>query len=86
MPCGLDHYHHDVFSWLLKRNENVHRGIFPVVNPAFYLMKFESGDASTNADRLVWRHGPDVPGSDFFNKNPPTCGRMGQASVIAVGL
>lgn len=70
----LDHYHHDVFSWLLTRDEDVHRGRFPVIDPAFYLMKFEFGDAGTTFDRLVWRHDPDIPGGEVFYKEPLTCG------------
>ena len=74
----LDHYQNDVFSWLLTRNEDVHRGRFPVIHAEFYLMNFKSSDAGTsdagtNVDQLVWRHDADVPGSEIFYKNPPTC-------------
>ena len=68
----LDHYHHDVFSWLLTRDEDVRRGRFPVIDPNFYLMKFDSSDSGTTFDKLVWRHDPDIPGGEIFYKYPPT--------------
>ncbi len=68
----LVHYHHDVFSWLLTRNEVVHRGRFPVTYPEFYLMRFDSSDAGRDVDQLVWRHDPDVPGGEIFYKDIQT--------------
>ncbi|CAF9912402.1 hypothetical protein IMSHALPRED_000306 [Imshaugia aleurites] len=78
LPCWLDHYQHDVSSWLLTRKEDAHLRRFSVINAELYLIDFKSGDAGTNVDQLVWRHDPDVPGGEIFYGNPLACGSMGE--------
>lgn len=49
----LEHYHYNVFSWLLTGNEDVRRGRFPVTSPHFYLFDFKASAAAGNVDGLV---------------------------------
>jgi hypothetical protein len=37
----MEHYENDVFTWVLTRDENVHRGRFPVTWRNFYKIKFQ---------------------------------------------
>lgn len=67
----LDHLRYDEFSWLLTRNEDVHRGRFPVVNLDFYILTFRNVNDAGYTDQLIWRHDPDVPSGEIFSRHPP---------------
>lgn len=67
----LEHYHYNVFSWLLTRDEVVHRGRFPVTVPDCYLIEFRaSAKGSGKVDQLTWKPDPDVPDGEIFFKHP----------------
>lgn len=67
----LDHYHHDSFSWLLTRNEDVHRARSPVINLDSFILTFRMADDGEHFQQLVWRHAPDVPLGEIFYGIPP---------------
>ena len=63
----LDHYQFDQFSWLLTRNEDVHRARFPSTFLDFYIFRFETNDKGF-VDRVNWRHDLLVPKGETFIK------------------
>lgn len=67
----LDHVRYDEFSWLLTRNEDVHKGRFPVVNLDFYTLMFRKVNDAGYTDQLIWRHDPDVPAGEIFFRYSP---------------
>lgn len=67
----LDQFRYEEFSWLLTRDENVHKGRFPVVNLDFYILMFREVNNKGYADQLVWRHDADVPSGEVFFRHPP---------------
>jgi hypothetical protein len=64
----LEHYHYDVFSWSLTRDEDVRRGRFPVTRPQFYLFHFKSAGTAGEINGLVWSNDPAVPEGELFLK------------------
>ena len=67
---ALHHYHHDVFSWLLTRDEDViHYGRFPVTWAPFYLISFQTDKKSGAVAELLWKHDADVPAGETFWKD-----------------
>lgn len=40
----MEHYENDTFTWVLTRDEDVHRGKFPVTWRAFYKIEFKRGE------------------------------------------
>ncbi|KAF2667592.1 beta-lactamase/transpeptidase-like protein [Microthyrium microscopicum] len=70
---ALHHYHHDVFSWLLTRDENViDYGRFPVTMPPFYLISFQIDKKTGVVKELLWKHDGDVPAGETFWKDSQT--------------
>jgi CubicO group peptidase (beta-lactamase class C family) len=66
----LEHYHYDVFSWLLTQDEDVRRGRFPITRGDFYLFSFQaSEDDGGDIDRMVWKDDPAVPNGEIFRKD-----------------
>ena len=63
----LDHNHSYQFSWLLTRNEDVHRARFPSTFSDFYIFRFGTNSGDT-VDRLTWRHDLLVPKGEKFTK------------------
>ena len=63
----LYHYHFDQFSWLLTRNEDVHRARFPSTFSDFYIFRFETNDRGI-MDRVILRHDLLVPKGEIFMK------------------
>ena len=67
----LRHYHHNVFSWLLTRDENVMLyGRFPVTWAPYYPISFQTDGKTEEVGELVWKHDPDVPVEETFRKDP----------------
>lgn len=64
----LDHYQYDEFSWLLTRDQDVHRARFPSAFADFYILRFRTN--SGVVDSVNWRHDPLVHGGETFSKNP----------------
>lgn len=62
----LTHYHHDMFSWLLTREDDVDYGRFPMTCAEFYLLKFVSADEHGNIEAVTWAHDPAVPEGEIF--------------------
>jgi CubicO group peptidase (beta-lactamase class C family) len=53
-PYALGHYHHDIFSWLLTRDEDVvHYGRYPMNWAPFYLISFKVNEATTEIEELI---------------------------------
>ena len=50
----LYHYHCDQFSWLLTRNEVMHRAQFPSTYSDIYIFRFETNDRGI-VERVIWR-------------------------------
>ena len=63
----LYHYQFDQFSWLLTRNEVVHRAQFPSTYLDIYIFRFETNDRGT-VDRVIWRLDLLLPGGEKFMK------------------
>ncbi|KAK6526119.1 hypothetical protein TWF281_011156 [Arthrobotrys megalospora] len=63
---ALDHYHNDVFTWHVTRDEDARRGRFTFVGAEYRQIKFtvkESGDI----DGFIWAHNFEPP-ADVFKK------------------
>lgn len=68
----LRHYHHDVFEWLLTRDEDVILyGRLPVIWAPFYLIDFHTDGKTDAIAELVWKHDADVPAGETFRRDPP---------------
>jgi hypothetical protein len=61
----MQHYENDIFTWVLIRDENVHRGRFPVTWRAFYKLRFERGEGET-FDTLLWENGGALSAVEAF--------------------
>lgn len=46
----LSHFHHDILSWIMTRDELVLLGKFPIKFPDMYLLKFATWDDVSQAD------------------------------------
>ena len=64
----LNHFNYDSFSWLLTRDENARRGLFPNTNFDFYILSF-GADEHNQIDHVVWRHDPSVPQGETFRQH-----------------
>jgi len=62
----LSHYHNDVFSWYLPRNEQLKRGRWFITDPELYKVKFGGGDGKV--DRLVWTYDSETTEGAVFRK------------------
>ena len=71
--CPFHHYyHHDIFSWLLTRCEDViHYGRFPVTWAPFYLISVQTDGKTEAVTELVWKHDAGVPVGEIFRKDSP---------------
>lgn len=65
----MEHYEHDVFTWVLTRDENVRRGRFPVTWRNFYKIRFLRSE-NGKIDRLVWEHDGAYSGGECFYRAP----------------
>ena len=65
----LEHYHFDVFSWMLTMDEDVRMGRYPMTRPSFYLLKFKSDDQGEKMDSLVWVNDSAVPDGEEFRRD-----------------
>lgn len=81
---ALRHYHHDTFSWLLTRDEDVKEyGRLPLTSTDFYLLAFESGTAKGAIDHLVWKHDPAVAqGEKFWRKHEGEQNKKDKAGCV----
>ena len=64
----LEHYHHDVFSWMLTRDQDVRMGRYPMTRLSFYLLQFKSDDQSEGIDSLVWVNDGAVPDGEVSRR------------------
>ena len=64
----LEHYHYDVFSWMLTRDEDVRMGRFPMTRPNFYLLQFKSENQNEEIDSLIWVNDGAVPDGEVFRR------------------
>ncbi|KAI9699593.1 MAG: hypothetical protein M1820_007092 [Bogoriella megaspora] len=61
----LEHYHYNLFTWLLSRNQLIKRGRW-VLQPAdYYIIRFEENEAGY-IHNFVWVNDPDVPMGEKF--------------------
>jgi hypothetical protein len=63
----MEHYEHDVFTWVLTRDENAERGRFPVTWRAFYKIRFQRGNDG-NIDSLIWEHDGAYDAGETFSR------------------
>lgn len=63
----LEHYHYDVFTWLLTRDQTVRRGLFPVTRKEYYILTFGQGEDG-QIDRVLWDHDPSVDEGESFKR------------------
>lgn len=68
-PYELEHYHYDVFSWMLTRDEDVRLGRFPMTRPDFYLIQFKSDGKKDDIHSLVWVNDSAVPAGEVFRRD-----------------
>lgn len=78
---GLSHYHHDVFSWLLTRDEDVRLGRFPDTRASFYLLSFKSGDDPAQIEQVVWVNDSAVPSGETFRRHWPARQDSSQTAI-----
>ena len=64
----LEHYEHDIFSWVLTRDECARRGRFPVTWRAFYLLRFRAQSGSDEVEELVWVNDGAWDAGETFSK------------------
>jgi hypothetical protein len=64
---ALFHYHHDMFTWLVPRDEFAKRGRFTNQGAVFYKMWFGSSK-DDKIDHLRWSHDKAVPSGELFVK------------------
>ena len=77
----LEHYHYDVFSWLLTHDEDVRRGRFPVTRATFYLLSFKQSENPEEIDSLAWVNDSVTPRGEIFVKEQATKLAGGEDSV-----
>lgn len=61
----LEHYVHDVFTWLQPRNELAKPGRWMDQGAAFWEVDFRTNDAG-EIDRLMWVHETGVPAVEYI--------------------
>lgn len=63
----LRHYHHDVFTWLMPRNELVQRGRF--LSRSLHKAQFFKIEFSPTSMFLTWWHDPRLTGPEKFTRH-----------------
>jgi Domain of unknown function (DUF3471) len=61
----LEHYEHNVFTWLQPRDELAKRGRWVDQGAAFWKVDFRMDDAG-EIDRLMWVHDVGVPAVEYI--------------------
>lgn len=80
----LKHHHNDTFSWALSQDENARLGRWPVTDPEFYLLEFQTdGDIVAN---ILWKFDVDIPQGQTLAKesSPHTHSTTGQEILVSL--
>ncbi|KAI1128317.1 beta-lactamase/transpeptidase-like protein [Nemania abortiva] len=63
---AMEHYEHDIFTWVLTRDDNAKLGRLPVTWRNFYKMRFQRRE-DNSIDSLIWEHdGAWADGERFY--------------------
>ncbi|KAI0467406.1 beta-lactamase/transpeptidase-like protein [Xylaria cf. heliscus] len=64
---AMEHYEHDIFTWVITRDDNVQLGRFPVTWGNFYKIKFQRTEDNV-IDSLIWEHDGAWPDGEKFHR------------------
>ena len=80
----LKHHHNDTFSWALSQDESARLGRWPVTDPEFYLLEFQT-DEDIVAN-VLWKLDVDIPQGHTLAKesNPHTHSTTVQEILISL--
>lgn len=65
----LSHYHFDVFTWLVSRDELARRGRFTIHNAEYFKISFETGADGNHIQHLTWWHNKWLPEPERLTKH-----------------
>jgi CubicO group peptidase (beta-lactamase class C family) len=64
----LHHYHFDILSWEVDREEAARRGRWPITSATYYLFEFQGGASGEPFTNIIWRHDSEVPEGETFTR------------------
>ena len=80
----LRHHHNDTFSWDLSQDENALLGRWPVTDPQFWLLEFQTdGDIVTN---ILWKSDADIPQGQRLEKRSTSSTRISHDQQVLDSL